>query len=285
AIQVTSAFDGNGLAATPLDLADDAVTSAKILDGEIVDADVSATAAIQGTKIDPDFGTLDISTTGTISTTSNLTVGANTLTNVDGTNGQVLTTDGAGNASWQDTSPLAIQVTSAFDGNGLAATPLDLADDAVTSAKILDGEIVDADVSATAAIQGTKIDPDFGGLDVSTTGTLAAGNTTIVGTISTTSTATVGGSFTVPIRSETTGTVVLDDNDHTLILSGTVNDVVLPDPLVYEGRIYIIKNLTGAIITMTSGTYIPSDLVGATNDFETGVTQLQSDGTNWQQIN
>ena len=50
-------------------LADGAVTSAKILDGTIVNVDVSATAAIAGTKIAPNFGSQNISTTGTISTT------------------------------------------------------------------------------------------------------------------------------------------------------------------------------------------------------------------------
>ena len=91
------------------------MTSLKILDGEIADADVSPTAAILGTKISPDFGGQDVATTGTLeagnttitgtlSTTDTATIGANTITDVDGTSGQVLTTNGAGNASWQ--SPL-----------------------------------------------------------------------------------------------------------------------------------------------------------------------------------
>ena len=50
-------------------LADGAVTSAKILDGTIVNADVNASAAIAGTKISPNFGSQNVSTTGTISTT------------------------------------------------------------------------------------------------------------------------------------------------------------------------------------------------------------------------
>ena len=43
-----------------------AITSAKILDGEIANADVSTTAAIAGTKISPDFGTQAVTTTGNI---------------------------------------------------------------------------------------------------------------------------------------------------------------------------------------------------------------------------
>jgi hypothetical protein len=59
----------------------------------------------------------------------------------------------------------------------------EIQDGAVTSSKILDGTIVDADVSSTAAIQGTKISPDFGAQAVQTTGTLAAGTTTVTGNI------------------------------------------------------------------------------------------------------
>ena len=46
---------------------DNTVTSAKIVDGAIVNVDVNASAAIAGTKISPDFGAQNISTTGHIS--------------------------------------------------------------------------------------------------------------------------------------------------------------------------------------------------------------------------
>ena len=46
--------------------ADNSVTSAKIVDGAIVNADINASAAIAGTKISPDFGSQDIVTTGHI---------------------------------------------------------------------------------------------------------------------------------------------------------------------------------------------------------------------------
>ncbi len=203
------------------EIVDNAVTSAKINDGEIIDADVSGAAAITGTKINPDFGAQNISSTGTLasgnatitgtlSTTGTATVGANTITATDGTNGQVLTTDGAGNATWQNTAPLAVASTTAFNGDGLAATPLDLADNAVTSAKIADGEIVDADVANTAAITGTKINPDFGAQNISSTGTLASGNATITGTLSTTGTATIGAN-TITAVDGTNGQVLTTD--------------------------------------------------------------------------
>ena len=51
-----------------------AVTSDKIADGAIVNADVNASAAIAGTKISPDFGSQNITTSGNISTTGNMSI-------------------------------------------------------------------------------------------------------------------------------------------------------------------------------------------------------------------
>ena len=292
---ITSTKILDGTIATS-DLADDAVTSAKIADGEIVDADVNAAAAIQGTKISPDFGTQNVATTGTLasgnatitgtlSTTSTATIGANTITATDGISGQVLTTDGAGNATWQNTGAVAVQTTSAIDGDGLALTPLDLADDAVTSAKIANDAIVDADVNAAAAIQGTKINPDFGVQNVATTGTLASGNTTITGTLSTTSNTFIGGSLSLPIRTDSGLTVIISDSDYSVIVD-SATDIDLPTANAGNfGRIYIIKNLTGGVISMSSDSFIPSDSTISTQIIDLGITQLQSDGTNWQQIN
>tara|TARA_S200002703_G_scaffold123221_1_gene109158 strand:- start:850 stop:2487 length:1638 start_codon:yes stop_codon:yes gene_type:complete len=48
----------------------------------------------------------------------------------------------------------------------------------VTSTMILDGTIVNGDINASAAIAGTKIDPDFGSQTVETTGVINAGSGT-----------------------------------------------------------------------------------------------------------
>jgi hypothetical protein len=49
-------------------------------------------------------------------------------------------------------------------------------DNTVTSAKIVDGAIVNADINASAAIAGTKISPDFGSQNIVTTGNLDIGD-------------------------------------------------------------------------------------------------------------
>jgi hypothetical protein len=51
-------------------LATDSVTSANIVDGTIVNADINASAAIAGTKISPNFGTQNIQATGNVSLTN-----------------------------------------------------------------------------------------------------------------------------------------------------------------------------------------------------------------------
>ena len=57
-------------------IADGTVTSTDIADGTIVNADINASAAIAGTKVSPDFGSQNISTTGTINnlTTTELAI-------------------------------------------------------------------------------------------------------------------------------------------------------------------------------------------------------------------
>ena len=62
--------------------ADNSVTTAKILNGTILNEDISASAAIAGTKISPDFGSQTITTTG------DLTIDTNTL-HVDSFNNRV----------------------------------------------------------------------------------------------------------------------------------------------------------------------------------------------------
>ena len=51
----------------------------------------------------------------------------------------------------------------------------------IESADIVNGTIVNADVNASAAIDGTKIDPDFGSQNIVTTGTLGSSDITVTG--------------------------------------------------------------------------------------------------------
>jgi hypothetical protein len=133
---------------------------AAIASNVIVDGDISSSAAIAGTKINPDFGTQSITTTGNITVNSQgdmrfgdadssnyiaiqapITVAANvtlTLPAADGTNGQVLSTNGAGALSWttpaggssliaetQQTISQNYTLTAGY--NGFSADPVEVA--------------------------------------------------------------------------------------------------------------------------------------------------------------
>ncbi|MDH4092366.1 MAG: tail fiber domain-containing protein, partial [Cyclobacteriaceae bacterium] len=97
--------------------------------GAIVNADISGTAAIAGTKVAPSFGAQNISTTGTLNTgaitTTNLaSINAVTYTwpNAQGASGTVLTNGGTGTLTWVPGSTGT--VTSVTAGNGLTGGPI-----------------------------------------------------------------------------------------------------------------------------------------------------------------
>jgi hypothetical protein len=71
-----------------------------------------------------------------------------------------------GTGVWQGTAIDAAYLDSTIVTTGDTGT--------VTSAMLADGAIVNADVNASAAIAGTKISPDFGSQNVTTTGTATA---------------------------------------------------------------------------------------------------------------
>ena len=220
----------------------------------IVNADISSSAAILGTKIDPDFGAQNVTASrlvagvgavetpsvtftgdgntgmfrpaaetiafatngvekmridsGGVETTSNFS--GNRLIAGDGTTGApgiVFTGDGD-TGMWHPgvdvvafsvggTEKLRINsggiVAAQLTGNAATATTLatartiDISGDITATAQSFNGSanitipavitagvIVDADVNASAAIAGTKIDPDFGDGNVVTTGNLTA---------------------------------------------------------------------------------------------------------------
>ena len=61
-------------------------------------------------------------------------------------------------------------------------TDQDIEDGAITSDKISDGTIVNADINPSAAIDGTKISPDFGSQNIATTGTVDGRDVSVDGT-------------------------------------------------------------------------------------------------------
>lgn len=135
ALTTTGAGTLNSLTLSSLGLGVAHLSSGGIFSSSLlVDADVSASAAIAGTKVSPSFGSQAILTSGTLG------AGATTATS--------LTVSG-----------LSTGIGHLGSGGALTSSL-----------------IVNADVNAAAAIAGSKVSPDFGAQDITT-----SGNQTITG--------------------------------------------------------------------------------------------------------
>ena len=121
------------------DLADGAVTSAKIADGTIVDADISGSAAINGGKI----------AGGTISGGAGGQIAASTIASSNIADGTIVDADISGSAAING-GKIAGGTISGGAGGQIAAST-------ITTSNIVDGTIVNADVSPSAAVAYTKL--------------------------------------------------------------------------------------------------------------------------------
>ncbi len=232
-------------------IANNAVTSAKINDGTIVNADVSPTAALDVTKLAAGTPGQFLSSTAGGTTWANLPGSVTSVTAGTGLSGGTITTTGTialsntgvaaatygsatqvpsitVDAQGRITGATATTITGVAPG-GAAAGDLTgtypsptIANNAVTSAKIIDGTIVNADLSPTAAVDVTKlaagtlnqvltttaggvawVAPSAGGVTSVTAGTgLTGGTITTTGTIALSNTgvaaATYGSASQVP---------------------------------------------------------------------------------------
>jgi hypothetical protein len=138
-----AAIDKTKISGTAITAADTGtVTSTMIADGTIVNADISATAAIANSKL----------------ATSGVTAGTYGSSSLI----PAITVNDKGIVTGVTTNSLPAGIVTTADTG------------TVTSTMLADGTIVNSDISATAAIVGTKISPDFGSQNVTTTGTATA---------------------------------------------------------------------------------------------------------------
>jgi len=168
-------IDGNG------------VLNATTLGSGVVNSSLTSVGTIssgtwQGTAIDDAY--LDtISTAGKVSNSATTATSANTASAIVARDASgdfsagTITADLTGNA---DTAT-ALSSTRTFEVTGdiTGTVSSDLTSGASIATSIASGVIVDADVNASAAIAGTKIDPDFGSQNVTTTGTITGASLNI----------------------------------------------------------------------------------------------------------
>jgi hypothetical protein len=174
------------------------VTSTMITDGTIVNADINASAGIVDTKL------ATISTAGKVSNSATTAVSTNTVN-------AIVTRDGSGNFS-------AGTITANLTGTASA-----IADNTVTSAKIVDGAIVNVDVNVSAAIAGTKISPNFGSQNVVTTGTNTAASLIPTGSTVPTNGVYLPSANTVGVATNGVQRVGIDANGLSLVGGPTGN--------------------------------------------------------------
>jgi hypothetical protein len=140
----------------------DSIDSSEITDGAIVNADINASAAIAYSKLNLGSSISSADIVDTTIATADLANGSVTVAKMSSnscTSGQVLKYDGSTWACAADSD----------SGATLGST--------IESSEITDGAIMNADINASAAIAGSKISPNFGNQDITTTGNIGVGTT------------------------------------------------------------------------------------------------------------
>jgi hypothetical protein len=128
------------------------ISSTNITDLTIVNADVSSSAAIAGTKISPDFGSQNVTTTGTVQTTG-FKLGTST------TGGFVLTTDATGVGTWQASGSAGTAYTAAANnllqltGTVFSVKQGTMADDKFCKFTTADGLVCNTDATSSGTSQ------------------------------------------------------------------------------------------------------------------------------------
>ncbi|WP_339815135.1 hypothetical protein [uncultured Imperialibacter sp.] len=238
------------------------ISSSEIIDGSIADADINATADIAGTKVNPDFGSQNVLTTGTVTAAS-----------------------------------------FSGDGSGLTNIPATPGPNTVGSPELIDGSIADADINAAAAIAGTKVTPNFGAQNISTTGLVTASSFSGDGSGLTNIPATPGPN-TVSSAEVVDGSIAFSDLNTAVVdgvtlasngssfevrdngvttaklVNGSVTDAKVSD--VAPAKITQSGATTGQVLKWTGSTWAPATDVTGLASLTSG-TLLIGDGTNTPQ--
>lgn len=81
-------------------------------------------------------------------------------------------------------------------------------------------------------------------------------------------------------------TATIEDHHSAVILGTSCVQVVLPEPnSENKGRIYVLKNGSGIPLPLNINFAGPLEINATQSNLPTGITQLQSDGLRWQQMN
>jgi hypothetical protein len=304
--KVKLAGDLAGTADLPV-VAANAITSAKILDGEIVNADISATAAIADTKL------ATIATAGKVSNSATTATAVNTVSTI-------VLRDASGNFSAG-----AITATS-FTGNGSALTNVvattnanltgvvtslgnatSIADGALSIAKTsglqtaIDGKVADAIIDGTTAVapsqnavfdalalKATIAAPSFTGDAKAVTPTAGDNDTSIATTAFVTTALTTAVNSPSVVKKTVDYTATALDSTILYDVSATAAGLTLTLPTAAaagSGKVYVIKKIdaTANKLNFVPSFYITTSttdyIISSLNYVKT--FRVQSDGSKW----
>ncbi len=243
---VTDQLQVRDLGITSAKLAADAVTSDKIAPETIVNEDVNAAAAIDGTKINPAFGTQNISTTGTLS------AGASSVTDLAATGTVTLSANSIQSTEIEDLTIVDADVNAAAAIAGTKISP-DFGAQAITTTGTLNA---DGAVNLGATGIATTIE-----------GTLAVNEAATLNSAAITNNTTVGGTLGV------SGTATFDATNG-ITLQNNVNEFSTDGTLAGNSN-------TALPTEQAVKTYVDTE-VGAINALSDGLIYV-GDGTNTAQ--
>ena len=161
------------------------------------------------------------------------------------TNGSITTAklaDSTGTTDGVTTAKIAnLSITTAklenSTGTSNGVTTAKIADDAINADKLASNAVVNASVDANAAIAGSKIAPDFGSQNVTTTGTVSDSK---------------GNVRSIPLNSQSSAyTLVATDAGKVIYISS--GGVTIPSSVMSAGDAITIINDSGSNQTLTQG--------------------------------
>jgi hypothetical protein len=225
--------DGSGLTNIPATPGPNTVGGPELIDGTITDADISAAAAIAGTKVTPNFGAQNISTTGSV-TASSFSGDGSGLTNIPATPG--LNTVGSaevidGSIAFSDLN------TAVVDGVTLASngSSFEVRDNGVTTAKLANGAVTDAKVSGVAPAKITQSGATTGQV-LKWNGSAWVPATDVTGLASLTNgTLLIGDGTNTPQEQVITGHITIDNTGIAQIQSAVITHNMVNDLSFVDG--------------------------------------------------
>ena len=258
------------------DVKDGIINSAKITDGSIVDGDVNASAAIAGTKISPNFGSQNITTTGTVNGVSTTelaildgatvsTAELNTLDGVTSTTAELNILDGvtatASELNILDGVTATASEINTLDGVTSTTTELNILDGVTATTAELN--IMDGVTATTAEIN--HVDGVTSGIqsqidgkqpldsELTELGTMGSGTASALADLTQAEVETLDG-----VTASTAELNLLDGKSIVTTIGGSATDTQIPSAQAVNERVVELVTEVGGFTPIANETSFPT---------------------------